>query len=148
MIKRSTIIGTISTVGLLVVYLSVVSALSGWSTTAEQWSSFWPYLVGLAIGFGVQVGLYAYLRQAVHRSQSTGKVVALTGTTSTAAMVSCCTHYLVNLLPVLGASGIATFVGQYQVNLFWVGLAANAAGLAYLASRIMKFRKHLPAMAA
>ncbi|MBI4089920.1 MAG: hypothetical protein HY421_00790 [Candidatus Kerfeldbacteria bacterium] len=148
MIKRPTIIGTVGAVSLLAVYLSVVSALSGWSATIDQWSSFWPYLVGLTIGFGVQVGLYVYLRQAVHRSQSTGKVVVLTGTTSTVAMVSCCTHYLVNLLPVLGATGIAAFVGQYQAQLFWVGLAANAVGLAYLASRIVKFKKRLPVMAA
>ncbi|MBI4092612.1 MAG: hypothetical protein HY420_01680 [Candidatus Kerfeldbacteria bacterium] len=146
MIKRPIIIGTISTVGLLVVYLSVVSALSGWSTARDQWSSFWPYLVGLAIGFGVQVGLYAYLRRAVHRGQSTGKIVAVTGTTSTAAMVSCCTHYLVNLLPVLGATGIATFVGQYQIKLFWVGLAANAAGVIFVMSRVVKFKKHVQAM--
>jgi len=50
-------------------------------------------------------------------------------------MVSCCTHYLVNLLPVLGATGLVGFVGQYQAELFWFGIASNLAGVAYLGSR-------------
>jgi hypothetical protein len=56
-------------------------------------------------------------------------------------MLSCCTHYLVNLLPVLGASGLASLAGQYQVELFWVGLAANLAGIAYMASRVRAFSR-------
>ena len=44
--------------------------------------------------------------------QHRGKVMVATGTTSGAAMVSCCTHYLVNLLPVLGATGLVSFVGR------------------------------------
>jgi Cu+-exporting ATPase len=50
-------------------------------------------------------------------------------------MLACCTHYLVNILPVLGAVGAVTLVAQYQVQLFWVGLAFNAAGLAYIGHR-------------
>jgi Cu+-exporting ATPase len=65
-------------------------------------------------------------------------MVAVSGGTSTAAMISCCTHYLVNLLPVLGATGIASFVGQYQVQLFWVGLAFNLAGILTIGRRVMK----------
>jgi Cu+-exporting ATPase len=52
-------------------------------------------------------------------------------------MVSCCTHYLVNLVPILGAAGLVTFVSQYQVQFFWVGLAFNAAGLAYIGKRLV-----------
>ena len=47
-------------------------------------------------------------------------------------MVSCCAHYLVTLAPVIGATGLVTLVAQYQVELFWAGLAFNAAGIIYI----------------
>ena len=70
---------------------------------------------------------------------ASGKVMAATGTTSGAAMVSCCTHYLVNVLPVLGATRLVSLVGQYQVELFWFGIASNLAGIAYIGRRVASY---------
>jgi Cu+-exporting ATPase len=56
-------------------------------------------------------------------------------------MVSCCAHYLANLLPVLGTAGLVSLVGQYQVELFWVGIAFNAAGIAYVGSKLVAATK-------
>ena len=64
-----------------------------------------------------------------------------TGTTSSVAMVSCCTHYLVNLLPVLGATGLMSIVGQYQIELFWFGIASNLAGIAYIGRRVVSLAR-------
>ena len=123
---------------LLSFYFGVLTQVSGWSFTVQQFGGYWPFLVALAIGFGIQVGLFSYLRRAVHAAGS-AKVMAATGTTSGAAMVSCCTHYLVNLLPVLGATGLVSFVGQYQVELFWFGIASNLAGIGYIGRRVAAF---------
>ena len=69
--------------------------------------------------------------------------MAASGTTSSAAMISCCAHYLVNIAPVLGATGLVTFATQYQVEFFWVGLAFNAAGVAYIGSKLwMASKEH------
>jgi Cu+-exporting ATPase len=54
-------------------------------------------------------------------------------------MISSCAHYLTNILPVLGAVGAVALVAQYQIELFWFGLAANLAGITYMKSRVMKF---------
>ena len=70
-----------------------------------------------------------------------GKVVAVSGTTSTAAMISCCAHYLTNILPVVGAAGAVALVAQYQIELFWFGLAANLAGIMYMTTRVAKFSR-------
>jgi Cu+-exporting ATPase len=75
-----------------------------------------------------------------------GKVVAVSGTTSTAAMISCCAHYLTNILPVVGAAGAIALVAQYQIELFWFGLACNVAGIIYMAIRVVKFSRAHPAM--
>lgn len=138
---RATLWGVFASLALLVVYFGLVSLVSGYQFMLDQFALFWPFVIALAIGFGVQVGMYGFLRDAVHRVHGAGKVVAVSGTTSGAAMVSCCTHYLVNLLPALGATGLVTLVGQYQVQLFWFGLAANAAGILYVGSRLMQFTK-------
>lgn len=133
--------GLAGTLALLAVYFGLLGLLSGWDATLIQFEEFWPYLTALATGFGIQVGLFLYLHRSIHAAARSGRVVAVTGTTSGAAMVSCCTHYLVNLLPVLGSTGLATLVAQYQVELFWFGLAANLAGIAYMTKRIVDFSR-------
>ena len=94
------------------------------------------------MGFGIQISLYQYIKSLVNSGQGMGKVVGVSGTTSTVAMISCCAHYLVNLVPVLGVTGLVTFVAQYQVELFWVGLASNIFGIGYMANRIIKLKKN------
>lgn len=121
-------------------YFGVLTLVSGWQLTVEQFGDWWPFIVALATGFGIQVGLFVYLRRAVHEAAS-GKVMLATGTTSGAAMLSCCTHYLVNLLPVLGTTGLVSFVGAYQVELFWFGIASNLAGIAYIGRRVVSFAR-------
>jgi len=129
-------IGLLALAALLGVYFGLLRLVSGWAFTLEQFALFWPYIVALAAGFGVQVALFAYLRRLVSGAQAHGKVVAVSGTASTAAMISCCTHYLANLLPIVGAAGLVTLATQYQVELFWVGLAFNAAGIAYIGTKV------------
>jgi P-type Cu+ transporter len=126
--------GLLASTGLLGAYLAILTLASGRQFAIEQFVEWWPFVLALTIGFGVQVGLFIYL-VSVSGAAGSGKVVATTGVTSTVAMVSCCTHYLVNLLPVLGATGLVGFFGQYQAELFWFGIASNLAGVVYLGSR-------------
>jgi YHS domain-containing protein len=123
--------GALGAAGLLSLYFGVLTLASGWDFATSQFAEFWPYIVALAGGFGVQVGLFLHLHRAMHAPAS-GKVMATTGTTSGLAMVSCCAHYLVALLPALGATGLVGLINDYQVELFWFGLAANAAGILYM----------------
>jgi Cu+-exporting ATPase len=135
--------GTAAFVLMLAAFFGVVSLVSGWVFTLEQFSEFWYFIVALALGFGVQVGLYTSLRQVVGTQKMSGKMVAASGTTSTAAMISCCAHYLVNILPVLGVTGFITLVAQYQVELFWLGLAFNLAGILYIGPKAIKaYKEH------
>lgn len=121
---------------LLAAYFGVLTVVSGWKFTVSQFSEFWYYILPLGAGFGLQVALYTRLRQLLHQSKDARTVMAASGTTSTAAMISCCAHYLVNVAPVLGATGLVTFAAQYQVEFFWVGLAFNAAGIAYIGNKL------------
>lgn len=71
------------------------------------------------------------------------KVVGVSTATSTASMVSCCAHYLVNVVPILGITGLATIVAQYQIQIFWVGLAFNMLGIVYMSSKLITLKNHL-----
>ena len=133
--------GVLATTALLIVYFTVVSLVSGWTFAQQQFRQYWYFVVTLAVGFGIQVGLYSYLKSIV--KNVTPGVVAASGTTSTVAMISCCAHYLVNILPILGAVGIITVISQYQVQLFWVGLAFNFAGIAYMVNKVVTVTKHI-----
>lgn len=133
--------GVLAFVALLAVYVAALTLVSGWAFTSEQIAEFWVYIVPLTAGFGLQVALYVRLRDVVSRVKEAGVVVAASGTTSTAAMVSCCAHYLANVAPVLGASGLVAFAAHYQIELFWLGLAFSAAGIAYVGVKLMRATK-------
>lgn len=130
---------------LLLFYFVIVSAISGFKFALSQFESYWYFLVSLALGFGIQIGLYSYLKQLVKNSNvaMSGKTVAVTGTTSTLAMISCCAHYLANIVPILGIAGALSIVAQYQVKIFWIGLAFNIFGIVFISNKIIKFKKHL-----
>ena len=135
--------GSLAGATLLALYFAVLSHVSGWSFAVGQFSQFWYFILSLAAGFGVQAGLYVRLKGLIAGMHGGGGVLGVTSATSTAAMVSCCTHYLANFLPILGVAGVVTFVGQYQVELFWVGLLFNLGGIFYMVSRRRKVKREM-----
>ncbi len=134
-LAAATAAGALASTLILALYFAILTLVSGWQFTLEQFGEWRPFVLALAIGFGVQIALFVYLRSA-SRVVGSGKVVTTTGATSAVAMVSCCTHYLVNVLPALGATGLVGFIGQYQAEFVWFGIASNLAGVAYLGSRV------------
>lgn len=139
--RRPLIAGVLATDSLLALFIVLVTGISGWAKTREQFAQYWAYLLLLAIGFGVQVGLYIHLRDMIRRTSK--KLVAVTGGTSAVSMVSCCLHYLANILPLISAAGVAAFIGEYQAQFFWIGLVFNAVGILVIAQRIIKARQHV-----
>ncbi len=131
---------------LLVLYFVVLVVVSGREQAFVQFGEFWPWVIALAAGFGTQVGLYVRLRSLVRHGNRPGQVLAVTGGTSTAAMISCCTHYVANVVPILGASGMVALVAQYQAQLLWIGLAFNAAGVAYVGRKLWQASRHMARM--
>ena len=141
--KKPVIVGILGTLVLLVIYFTAVNLISDTQFVISQFKKFWYYIVTLAIGFGIQVGLYTYLRQAIRSTEGSGKMLAVSGGTSTAAMITCCAHYLANIAPLIATAGVITFLTQYKVQFFWVGLAFNIGGIIYIANKVRKFNKHI-----
>ncbi|MBI5438140.1 MAG: hypothetical protein HY936_04205, partial [Nitrosomonadales bacterium] len=57
---------------LLAIYFGVVSLISGMDFALGQFATFWYFIVLLALGFGVQVGLYTYLKNLVGQHGASG----------------------------------------------------------------------------
>ncbi len=138
---KSIIYGILAAFILLSAYFVVLTLVSGWTFAQEQFSTYWYFIISLAGGFGIQIALYSHIRNLVRVGRGMGKIVGVSGTTSTAAMISCCAHYLVNLVPILGVTGAMVFIAQYQIELFWIGILFNLGGIAYIVNRIIKFHK-------
>ena len=141
-IAKSVLYGTLASAILLGFYFTILTLISGWGFAQSQFATYWYFIISLVVGFGIQITLYQYIKGLVHEGLGIGKVVGVSGTTSTAAMISCCAHYLVNLVPILGVTGLATFVAQYQIKIFWVGLLFNVFGILFIGNKIIKFKKH------
>ncbi len=129
----SVALGAFAAVALVGLYLGIVSWAQGADhAVALLWDD--RLFVGLVgAGFGTQIGLFTYVRllQRALARQS----VALTGAgtaASSISMVACCAHHLGDLVPVIGASGLAVFLVEFRTPLMLIGLATNALGIAFM----------------
>ena len=74
--SRPFIAAALAFLALLAVYFGLLTLVSGWRFTAEQFAAYWGYVVALAAGFGIQVGLYSRLKGLVHGAAGQRTVVA------------------------------------------------------------------------
>ncbi len=139
-LKKPIIVGILGFVAMLAIYFIAVGLISDTAFAVSQFEKYWYYIVALALGFGIQLGLYSYLKMTIHQTDGSGKVLAVSGSTSTAAMITCCAHYLANIAPLIATAGVITFLTQYQIQFFWAGLAFNISGIIYIARKVIKFQ--------
>ena len=137
---KSLISGIIAAIILLIVYFLIVSLISGWNFSVSQFYKFWYYFITLSIGFGIQIGLYTYAKNLILQKNISRNDAIVSGATSTIAMISCCAHYLANIIPIIATTGIIAIISQYQIQLFWVGIIINLTGIVYILKQI--FRIH------
>ena len=136
---------------LVALYMGIVTWAQGWSHAAGLLGQDWYFVSAIAGGFGMQIGLYAYLRLVVHHSVKLAASTAATGAgtgTSSLAMVACCLHHVTDVLPLLGLSGAAVFLNDYRVPFMLVGLAVNLVGIAIMVKVVRQGRAHLRFMTA
>lgn len=122
---NSILYGLLAGTGLVIFYLTVVSIFQGFGIAILNFRNLWFWLVPLSAGFGTQIGLYASIR---HTATLTG-TVAGTGTISAGSMVACCSHFLLNMIPIVGLSGLAVFLVKYQTTFFGIGILSNLLGI-------------------
>ncbi|MEM7827113.1 MAG: hypothetical protein QXD72_00155, partial [Candidatus Aenigmatarchaeota archaeon] len=124
--KKSIIYGILSSLSLIFLYLIIVSLFQGLNYAIGRFVEFWYLMTPLVIGFGVQVGLFIYIRNFM--KMSTGTTGACGGISMT-SMVACCVHHVTDVIPILGVSAVGVFLLQYQPVLLAVGIVSNIVGI-------------------
>lgn len=133
---RSLAAGAVGAGALLLVYLAIITIAQGLDHAIEQLVADAIFVGLIALGFGTQIALFVELR-AVDRHHRASAAVTAAGTgTSAAAMLACCAHHLVDLLPLVGLSAAAVFLNAYKTPLFMVGIAMNVVGIVVIARRL------------
>lgn len=139
---------------LVLLYLAILSIAQSPSHALEQLSQdrFWVGLV--ALGFGIQIGLYTYLRLITSAMALVG-ATAMTGagtTTSTVGMIACCAHHLADVAPLLGLAGasaltpVVTFLAEWKIPFILFGLAVNVIAIVMSVRLVRRERAHLKMM--
>ncbi|MBU0531627.1 MAG: hypothetical protein ABIG32_02555 [Candidatus Uhrbacteria bacterium] len=123
--------GLIGMFALGTIYWLILYVASGDLTHPfDQFLIYKYWISALIIGFGIQMGLFWYIRSGLHLPDGHATTAAATGAgTSAVAMVACCAHHLTDFLPILGLSAAALFLTEYQVYLFGLGVVSNLFGI-------------------
>ena len=118
---------------LVLVYVSVLVAANSVEHAVTEFGRLWQWMVSIILGFGLQLGLFAYARGAAsERNTTSARGVVGSGGTSTLSMVACCAHHLTDVLPLIGLAGAAVFLTAYQSVFLLLGLLSNVVGIVYL----------------
>ncbi len=138
MIKKDNSIfyGVLAGAGILFFYISILTIFSGFDFAISQFRILWYWLVPLAAGFGTQIGLYTSI---VHTSKLNAEIAA-SGTISGGSMIACCTHFILNAIPIFGLSGLAALLMIYQKWFFAIGIVANIFGILVLVNHKRKMK--------
>ncbi|MGE5619188.1 MAG: heavy-metal-associated domain-containing protein [Sphingomonadaceae bacterium] len=136
---RPAMYGAAGSALLVALYLGLVTLAQGFEHAAELLSQDWYFVLAIALGFGVQLDLFFYMRRALHKKKGTGSAAAVAGAstgTSSVAMLACCAHHVADVLPFVGLSGAALLLSEYRQPLMLVGVASNLAGIAVMVRTI------------
>lgn len=137
--RKHILIGVGAGLLLLPVYFGIITLVQDARHAFDQFVGLWYWLIALAIGFGVQVGLFSFIRQELHaRHKAATASVAASGGVSAGSMVACCAHHLSEVLPFLGLAGLASFLVNYQVFFLFVGVLSNVVGITFMLETIQR----------
>ncbi len=138
-IKKHVIIGVAAGLLLLSVYFGIVILIQDAKHAIDQFYRLWYWILALAAGFGMQIGLFSFIRQEMkERRKAATASAAASGGVSAGSMIACCAHHLTEVLPLLGLSGLAAFLVNYQIFFIIVGVLSNAVGMTIMLETIQR----------
>ncbi len=138
---RSVVAGAAGATALLALYVGLISLAQGFGHAIDQLRTDLPFVLAIAVGFGTQVGLFVELRAVHSRQRASGALTAASAGAGTAAMLACCAHHLVDVLPLLGLSAAAVFLADYRTPLIALSLGMNVLGIVVIGRQLIVARR-------
>ncbi len=140
--KKSIVYGLLASLSLVAFYFAVMLLFTrSLSAAISQIEDLFFWFALLVLGFGIQFGLFTYLKGLV-KSTPSMMTAANTGISSV-SMVACCAHHLADILPLLGLVGLSIFLTRYQVWFIGIGIVSNFLGIIYLLRQIYKHKVYV-----
>lgn len=144
-IKRNLIIksinyGIIASLILFSFYFFTLTIANSFQHFIQQFTEMWYLILLLVIGFGIQIGLYVYIKEFIKLKNIlgvTGGVAATSGVSST-SMIACCLHHLSDILPIIGLGALGLFANKYQLLFIGIGILSNLIGISWMFNIIQK----------
>lgn len=125
----------------MLTYLLVMRLGSGsWDYTLRQLYDLKFWVIPLILGFGIQVGLYSFLKSCQKAGVAEGTAATGGVISSTGAMLACCAHHLTDILPFLGLAAAATFLATYQEWFLGLGILSNLGGILMMIRQIKRMQ--------
>ena len=146
-LKRPYFWGIASGSLLFIIYAFILTISNSPSHAVEEFLLYWYWIIPLILGFGLQAGLYTYIRHAMKaraRSGIASASVATAGGISTGSMVACCAHHITDVLPLVGLSAAVVFLNRFQNIFFLLGIISNTIGIILMLKIIQEHRLYSP----
>jgi hypothetical protein len=132
--------GSLAGLLLLSLYFAIVTIANSFAHALEEFRLLWYWIAALVLGFGLQAGLFSYVRRAsrIRRTGPAGSAMAVSGGVSTTSMVACCAHHITDIAPFLGVAAATVFLTRFQEAFLALGVASNAIGIVIMLRIIKK----------
>lgn len=142
-LKHRLIWAVAAAMGVIGFYLGLITLTANWANAVYQFGEYGGWVISLALGLGVQVGLFTHVRAVMAgvRLKGAASGMAASGGVSGVAMALCCSHYLAVILPAIGLpffSGAVAGLAEYQTVFFVIGVISNMLGIAYMLRLMVK----------
>jgi len=142
LLNRPSLVAVLGSMVLMGSYFGILSAANSFGHAMDQFALMWPWFSVLVVGFGVQTGLYTYIRrvQKIRHApaMASKKGITATGGISTTAMAACCAHHLSDVLPIIGLTGAALLFSEYQKIFLLLGVLSNGVGITFMLHMIQR----------
>jgi len=141
-LKKPLLSGVLGGIFLIAFYFLILIIANSFSHAVSQFLSMWYWVLALSIGFGSQIGLYAYMRYELNARAlaSATNGIAASGGVSATSMAACCAHHLTDVLPLLGLSALSVFLLKFQTPLMLLGLLSSFVGLTMMLRMMKRMR--------
>lgn len=140
---KSAAFGISASFTLLLLYFTVMTlAQASFAEAFQQLQALRLWIIPLVLSFGIQVGLYMYIKDCNIKQSISGKATAINTATSGTAMIACCAHHITDILPIIGLSVFSTFLARYQAWFFGISIILNGIGIGILIKQLRKIKKH------
>ena len=132
-------IGVASFIILLSLFLILLTLLNSFDAALERFAFRWYFYLPITAGFGLQVGLFSFMRKSLKENNAPASALVATGSVSSGTMALCCTHYIANLVPIMAVSGVSIFFTKYEVPFLVMGIFSNVIGISFMLYYIQNY---------